>query len=638
MSTSSYDTSISYFQGEQWTRMVQPTEQSVQLQILFNSFSIAKESSTLFAIAYKSQSRQLNDNQVDYFVVSWNLEDLDAAPVTTHIWQKSCSTSTIYYPSIDTTETNVFVAIPNVPCPTSESGIHFLQYDAELNPISFTVPTLSPFSSANMLEVVNEESIYISNGSQIQLLSEGEWGATISNSHISAFYRSESTETIYTGFDYGYEQFIESAETGRYSAALLVTGGFYSPGTVLSVAQLPNNHMMIGGDFKYVGDNVVGAKFAAVWDGTTWKPTLESNDNNYLAGWKLLSIDSVGDIIFGIADQGRDTDLLPLVRWKEDDGWLFLYKRPSILDSASWNNNIGTVHIDHTRNQVYFGGEFTVGLASGESCSGALIYDYLQEKWETLPANLTRVNAFQTLNNHQYMQIGGQFSYMDAQNVRHENYLVLDIANGQFLTSVPSPSNAEVFSLAIFPNQQLYSFLGGNFGQYGVEQLRSVGNIFSLSVVGNSPLEATVYSLASRNAGESLFAGGSFDGKLSELNIAAQEWRSIIPNSASWSGNVYSVILICPGDEEYYSVDSNWDDSSMLESFYSAQTGCDIPIGAPDDYVCPSNANALTVGQIIGLCFTVLITIVILAAIGYFAFKQIKQQQAEQSDSTVEYI
>merc|ERR1712232_635537 len=115
-------------------------------------------------------------------------------------------------------------------------------------------------------------------------------------------------------------------------------------GTINTIAEMNNNKMIIGGDFKYVSHNgvILGAKFAAYWDGYHWNPTLISNDNSYLAGWKLLSAEAVGDIVFAIADQGRDTDLLPLIRWREDDGWSYLYKRPEILDTQLWDNTKGT--------------------------------------------------------------------------------------------------------------------------------------------------------------------------------------------------------------------------------------------------------------------------------------------------------
>lgn len=231
------------------------------------------------------------------------------------------------------------------------------------------------------------------------------------------------------------------------------------------------------------------------------------------------------------------------------------------------------------------------------------------------------------------MQVGGLFSVLDNNSVRHENYFIFDIEQQEILSSVPSISNSEVNAISLFPNQPLYSYIGGNFSQYGVEQLRSVSNVWSLSVVGNSPLKPTVYSLASRNEGESLYAGGSFSSHLTKLDIGRQEWHDLIPSSVSWTGDIRTLMLLCPGDNDYYIV-SDWDDSSLLGSFYSVPD-CTIPLGAPDDYVCPS--PSLSVGQIFGLVFTVLVTLGIVAIICFFVFRVLKKQK-EEAASTVEYI
>ena len=70
----------------------------------------------------------------------------------------------------------------------------------------------------------------------------------------------------------------------------------------------------------------------------------------------------------------------------------------------------------------------------------------------------------------------------------------------------------------------------------------------------------------------------------------------------------------------------------MLGSLYSV-AGCDIPIDAPDDYVCP--ASPLTNVQIFGICATIAVTIAILGAIALFAFLAYKDHK---KTAEVEYL
>jgi len=303
---------------------------------------------------------------------------------------------------------------------------------------------------------------------------------------------------------------------------------------------------------------------------------------------------------------------------------------------AGWDNTISTTYIDHSRNWVYFGGQFDVQLADGTLCSGAVRYSYESLEWTALPANLTRVNAFSGLNNQELLQIGGQFSYSDGWRKHHENYLVLNVHTNTFLDEVPSVANAEVFALSLFPNQLKYSFLGGDFGQYGVEQLH-YSSSWSLSVVGSNPISSTVYALSSRDEGEFLFAGGSFASALSRLDIGRQEWTSLIPNGFVWNGTVLDLMLKCPNDGDQWYYDSDWDRSSLMGDFYSTQglPSCTIPMGAGPNYKCPEELSGWT---IFGLCFTVFITATIVSVIGFFAFRAYRQYAISQAESSVEYL
>lgn len=641
MNKNDLKTKVLYYQNEEWIEMESPKfDESVSITILFNTFNIIDSSSYLVTLGYHSESGSLNDEEVKFYVISYSLENLSQPPTVIQIWEKTCETASkkgLVFPSIDTIKDSVIVASPESACPNNYSIIKFYVLNGNLEMLNSTIPSIPNLISPYYFQAESKSQLYISDGDNVYMLHSGNWEVLIDNVKISALYSSE--DRIYVAYHNGYEQSVQYYSFGSFSGNRLFTGGIYKSGSILSSAEMSDDKFMIGGDFKYIVDsnnNLINAKFAALYDAGHWKATLESNANNYLPGWRLLSISAIGGTVFGIAYPGdHETEDLPIIRWREDDGWLFLYNRPTLVtnNEIPWDKNVGTVYIDRSREQVYFGGQFTVQLPSGQQCSGGFVYKYHEESWTPLPANLTRINAFDTLNNHEYLQIGGSFSFLDENSIRHDNYLIIDIEEQQVLSSVPFISNGEVFSMSLFPNQPIYSYIGGNFNQYGVEQLKFFSNVWSLSVVGNNPLNPTVYSLASRNEGESLFAGGSFSSHLSKLDIGRQEWHDLIPSSFSWYGDVRTLLLICPGDVDYYTVDSNWDDSSLLGSFYSVPD-CTIPLGAPDDYICPT--PSLTGGQIFGLCFTVLVTLIIIGVIGFFVFKVVKAQK--EAEKSVEYI
>lgn len=631
--TAPYQTELYMYEGE-WIQMTLPAGFTDVL--LFDSLTLTNNS-TLFAISH-TQSDSLYSSFITYSLLSWDINNFGSEPSLVTLYQKSCSSTSdlVAYPSITKySDTSIIAAVPYSSCPSSiiATAVDFNVYDIELNIIQ-SIPSINDANIVREIQVVSEDLIYFSNSTTLFVKSDDdEWNNILDDVNLVDIYYSSHKEYLYVTYNYnGFINYVEFFESVDRRHEVFV-GEVYTQGEVLTITELNDDNRMIGGDFKYVGDDLLPAKFAAIWDGSKWKPTLDSNDDTYLTGWRLISASAIGDTVFAIADSGYDVTSLPLIRWREDDGWLFLYKRPVIIDNESYNPKYGTVYIDNSRNQVYFGGEFTVGTSSGESCTGAVIYHFLEERWSSLPANLTRVNSFASLNAHSYLQVGGSFTYTDENMVTHDNYLIVDVEQQTILNSVPSITDSEVFSISLFPDQAEYSYVGGIFGQHGVEQLRYSNPIWSLSVVGNTPLSSTVYSLAARNGGQTLFAGGSFAGGLSKLDIGRQDWSTMLPNAVNWYGNVKSLMITCPYDVDYYSYASAWDNSSDLESFYSAPE-CTIPPDAPEDFQCNP---PLSTWAIIGLCFTVLITLIIVGVIGYFGYKTYKQQAKIDEDS-VEYI
>lgn len=267
-----------------------------------------------------------------------------------------------------------------------------------------------------------------------------------------------------------------------------------------------------------------------------------------------------------------------------------------------------------------------------------IVYNIENETWRGLPVNLTSVRSIVPMDNRQLLQIGGtfKFSITDAEGniISCQNFAIYNISSNSFLPSIPaSPANA-VYSISLFPGQSKYSFVGGVYGSNGVEQLRYVGGVWSWSLFGNTPLPPTVYSLASRNEGNVLFAGGSFESMISKFDIPSQQWTGLLSSADElWSGQVNSVYIICPFDNLYEDYQSEWGETSMLGSLYS-QPECVVPPGvSPSDYVCP--ATPLTTVQIFGICATIAVTVVIVGVIGVFGFFAYKDYKKAAS---VEFI
>lgn len=609
----------------------------------------------------------MENNFFNYFKI---LNFFKKGPTSVLIWQKNCQANEISersYPILKKIRHNLLVSVPGVSCANEQSAVNFLEYDTNLSIITSTVGILNSYNSVKRLQIASNGDVYVSNDINVSRFQYGgrSWSSLLDDDEdIRSMYFSDESDNLYVGHlnsDHTFQ--VQYIPSGRSWSWDLFEDEIYAPGRINTIAEMLDGQFLVGGEFKYVGNNngigVTGAKVAAVWDGVgSWIPTLPSNADSYLTGWKLIASQAVGNTVYGIVDAGPGVTTLPLVRWNIEDGtWMYLYHRPTITADVPYDSSVGTIHIDLKRNQIYFGGQFSVSYNASQPVAigseffflkfrktiilfilifsiffkTVIVYTIDRETWTNVPANFSKVTALGRLNGDAYLQIGGEFSFVDSHGEIHENYVVYDISLVDFVTNIPGYPSAQIYSMSLFPGQTEATFLAGDFGTNGVQQLRRAdrGGAWSFASVGNSPLAPVAYSITTRNQGTILYAGGSFEGGLSMFDIARQEWSNVLSGPLFGNRIVRSVALSCPSDEVYYSYMSNWINDQSSDGYQ----GCFIPVDAT---YTECYSEPLTSWKIFGLCFTVFVTLVIVATISFFIFKNLKQRAAEAEP--VEFI